>query len=190
MKSDLFDLVERFKNGAVGLLPSDTVYGISCLALNEDAVARVYKLKDRDYVKPLIILLADNDQAGMLGLNTEDLEPARKYWPAPLTVIVPASKVTPRYLHRGTGTLAVRVPDKAELRDFIRRVGPIVSTSANPQGKKPARNPNEAKKYFGEELDFYIDAGVLQAQPSTIVKLKDGKLKPIRKGAFPASLIT
>ena len=186
MRSNFSHIVEQLRKGVVGLLPSDTIYGLSCLALDEKAVERIYKLKGRDYGKPLIILLADIDQAEQLGLRANDLEPARKYWPAPLTVIVPAGKFTPEFLHRGSRALAIRIPDKQELRELIKQTGPLISTSANPQGKRPARNVKEAKDYFGNELIFYIDTGELKAMPSTIVELKDGELKLIRQGAFPA----
>jgi L-threonylcarbamoyladenylate synthase len=176
--------IEIIKKGGVGLVPTDTIYGLSGLALDEDAVERVYELKGRDYDKPLIILLADIDQAEKLGANIDDLEPVRKYWPSPLTVVARAGKLTPGFLHRGTHKLAIRVPDYPELREMIKQTGPLVSTSANPQGKQPARNVNGAKKYFGKELDFYIDIGELEARPSTIVELKGGELKLIRQGAY------
>jgi tRNA threonylcarbamoyl adenosine modification protein (Sua5/YciO/YrdC/YwlC family) len=186
MRSNFSHIVKQLRNGAVGLLPSDTIYGLSCLALDQKAVERIYILKGRDYHKPLIILLADIDQAEQLGLRVSDLEPAQRYWPSPLTVIVPAGKLTPEFLHRGSRALAIRIPAKREVRELIKHTGPLISTSANPQGKRPARTAKEAKDYFGSELNFYIDTGRLKAKPSTIVELKGGELKLIRQGAFPA----
>jgi L-threonylcarbamoyladenylate synthase len=177
-------IIEALKDGKVGLLPSDTIYGLSCSALNEKAIKRIYKLKGRDYDKPLIILLASANQALLLGLESKDLELAWKHWPAPLTAIVPAGKSTPEFLHRGTKTLAVRVPYSDDLRMIMDDIGPLVSTSANPQGKEPAKTKKRAEKYFGSKLDFYVDIGELNGEPSTIVEIKKGKLKIIRQGAF------
>lgn len=165
-------------------MPSDTVYGLSCLALDKDAVERTYELKGRDYDKKLIILLANADQAELLGIDKKELEPAKKFWPGSLTSVVPAGPKTPEFLHRGTNKLPVRVPQNTELRKLIGEVGPIISTSANLKGEPPAKTINEAKKYFVGRVDFYLDAGTLEGQPSTIVELKDGKLVVTRQGAF------
>lgn len=176
--------ISTLKKGGVGLLPSDTVYGLSCSALNKKAVKRIHKLKRRDSGKPLIILLSDVEQGKQLGLNPKDIEVAAKFWPAPLTVEWPAGPNTPKYLHRGQKHFGVRIPANEDLRNLIKETGPIVSTSANLQGKEPAKTVAEAKKYFGDKLDFYIDAGELKAEPSTIVQIIKGKLKVIRQGSF------
>jgi L-threonylcarbamoyladenylate synthase len=80
--------------------------------------------------------------------------------------------------------LAVRVPDNFELRNLIKKTGPIVSTSANLRGQEPAKTVKEARKYFGDRLDFYVDAGHLDSQPSTLVKIENNKLKVVRQGAY------
>lgn len=178
------EVVALLKGGAVGFMPSDTIYGLSCIALNENAVERIHKLKGRDYGKPLIILLASVSQGKILGLNSEDVEPAVKYWPAPLTVEWPAGVSTPDYLHRGIRHFGVRVPNNKKLHDLIKQVGPIASTSANLQGKEPVKSVAEAKEVFGDQLDFYIDGGVQSGQPSTIVKMSGGKLEIVRQGAW------
>lgn len=177
-------IITALKGDGVGVLPSDTIYGLSCLALNQEAVERIYQLKGRDYHKPLIILLANIEQAGQLGIEPNVLEPVRKLWPAPLTVIVSTGQMTPEFLHRGMHALAVRIPNNAELRELISEIGPIVSTSANVQGQKPANSVAKAREYFGDRLDFYIDAGVLNNMPSTLVRLKNDKLRIIRQGAY------
>lgn len=76
------------------------------------------------------------------------------------------------------------MPDYPQLLDLIGRVGPIISTSANPTGQKPAINMQEAKNYFGDSLDFYMDAGNISGAPSTIARLKNGKLEVIRVGSL------
>ena len=165
-------------------MPSDTIYGLSCAALDASAVQRIYELKGRSYHKPLIVLLADSAQGAQLSLDAKALAPAAKFWPAPLTLIAPARPRTPEYLHRGSPGLAVRVPADDQLRELLRAAGPLVSTSANPESQPPATSVAEAQKYFGGKLDFYIDAGRLPGRPSTIVNIQNGKLKVIRRGAF------
>jgi L-threonylcarbamoyladenylate synthase len=183
--TDNFDdkIVSLLKNGAAGLMPSDTVYGLSARALDEAAIRRIYSLKGRDDNKPCIVLLADANQANQLGINPKDLTLVSTLWPAPITFIAPAS-AAPEFLHRGFQTLAVRVPDNGPLRKLLIQCGPLVSTSANLQGEEVAHLPSKAKEYFDDKLDFYIDVGELSGEPSTIVKAEDGQLKIIRPGAF------
>jgi L-threonylcarbamoyladenylate synthase len=182
--TDKFDdnLVKLIKNGSVGLLPTDTIYGLSALALNKEAVERIHKLKGRDGNKPLIVLIANIEQLKELGLEMEQAELVKKYWPGSLSLEFDASSA-PTWLHRGGFFFAVRMPNKQKLRDLIVKTGPVVSTSANLHGGIPANSPNEAEVIFGYDLDFYVDAGELVGQPSTLVKIENSKLKVIRQGA-------
>jgi L-threonylcarbamoyladenylate synthase len=176
-------VVEMLKNGAVGLLPSDTIYGLSAVALNKEAVERIRELKDRDGNKPLIVLIASMEQLNSLGLNKEQAEPVQNYWPGPLSVIFKSADI-PGWLQLGSASLAIRMPDKEELRDLIAQIGPIVSTSANLQGEKPAYSTAEAKKYFNDHLDFYVDVGEINGQSSTLVKIENSQLKVVRQGVY------
>ena len=175
-------VVSILQNGGVGFMPSDTIYGLSCLSLNRQAVERVYRLKKRDSNKPLILLIATISQLNELGIDENKTQLAQEYWPGALTQI--CESTSPEWLHRGTHSLAVRMPDNHELRGLIAKTGPLVSTSANIQGDKAAVSVAEAKNYFSEDLDFYVDAGDLSNhQPSTLVRAIDGNLEVIRPGA-------
>lgn len=177
-------IVKLLKNGSIGFVPSDTVYGLSAIALNKDAVNQIHKIKGRDDDKPFIVLLASIEQAECIGLNLDDLEAVRRLWPARLTFICPVGWSTPEFLHRGMGTLAVRVPDNKELRQLIAKTGPLVSTSANLQGEPTIKTASEANSIFGDRLDFFVDAGDLNGKASTIVQLQNGQLVVIRQGAY------
>ena len=176
-------IVSLLKNGAVGLVPSDTIYGLSALALDESAVNRIYELKGRDERQPFPVLLANTEQAEQFGVSLKDLELVQNLWPAPLTIIVSAPNF-PEFLHRGLKTLAIRILDNDELRKLLEKTGPLVSTSANLHGEQPTSSVNEAKKVFGDSLDFYVDAGTLHGEPSTIVQAENGKLKVVRQGVY------
>jgi tRNA threonylcarbamoyl adenosine modification protein (Sua5/YciO/YrdC/YwlC family) len=182
--TDSFDkhVIQSLKTGGVGFMPADTVYGLSCSAFDESAVDRIYRIKYRFEGKPFIILISDIDQLKLLKIDPKEVEPIKQYWPGGLTYICSAPK-TPQWLQRGTKTLAVRLPDHEELRELIRQVGPIVSTSANLYARKPAASLLEAVNYFGDKLEFYVNVGKLEGLPSTIVRLKAGKLEVLRKGA-------
>lgn len=176
-------IVELLRDGGVGLLPTDTIYGLSAVALSEQAVERVHKLKKRDSGKPLVVLISELRQLKELGLKPEQAEIVKKYWPGSLSAVFESQNI-PAWLQLGTNSLAVRLPGSKKLRELIKKVGPIVSTSANLQGQKPVSSVDEAKEYFGENLDFYVDVGDLQGQPSTLVKIENDHLKIIRPGAL------
>ncbi len=175
------EVTQKLKTGAVGVMPSDTVYGLSCKALDENAVERVYKLKHRNPKKPVIVLISNLQMLDLLSTDSNQAEVVKKYWPGPLSVIFPAVN-SPAWLTRDSGSLAVRWPDNPELCELIDKVGPLVSSSANIKDQPPAKNIAEAKKYFKDKVDFYVDAGELDGQPSTIAELKKNELRVVRQG--------
>lgn len=173
-------IVELLKNGAIGFIPTDTIYGLSARALDKAAVEKLHALKSRLQAKPFIILISDISQLELFDIKIPELP--KNYWPGPLTIVFNAPNA-PNWLHRGTGSLAIRLPAHDELRKLIGDTGPLVSTSANPGEQQPASSIKEAKKYFGDKLDFYVDAGEIVAAASTIAKLTDGKLEVLRQGS-------
>lgn len=184
-KTTTFDdeIVRRLERGGVGLLPSDTIYGLSGRALDEAAAGKIRKIKGRDSGKPFIVLISDLKMLDLLSIPAGQAEPVKKYWPAPLSVVFDAPEA-PDWLRAADGTLAVRLPDFPELLELIDKTCPLISTSANLQGQAPALNVAEAKELFGDNLDFYVDAGELDIPPSTLAKIENGKLKVIRQGSI------
>lgn len=182
--TDRFDdeVVKLLKSGAVGFMQSDTIYGLSCRALDKKAVERVYVLKRRDSNRPCIVLISKINQLKDLNIDLTQAGAMSNYWPGKISLEFNAPDA-PMWLHRGMGRFAVRMPDDAELLRLIDSIGPIISTSANTQGGDPAVDVYAAKKYFGGGLDFYIDRGKIDSEPSTIVIIKNGKLNVDRPGA-------
>lgn len=183
-KTDKFDqqAIDIVRHGGIGLVPSDTVYGLSCQALNEAAVARLHSLKRREGNKPFIILISSINQLKSLGIDKKDAFNIFKYWPGPVSAVLPCTNA-PSWLDMGTSTLAVRLPDNKQLLDFINQVGPIVSTSANLHKQEPATDAQAAEKLFGDSLELYIDKGVISGLPSTIVKVDKDNLEVLRQGS-------
>ena len=172
-------VVSLLRKGGVGILRTDTLYGIVARADNEAAVERVYAIKGRTPTKPPIILIASTDQL----LNSYDdatLARLEALWPAKISVILPAVDA-PKWLVRSGDSLAYRMPDNAELRDLLERTGPLIAPSANPEGLPPAMNIHEAVAYFGEKVDFYVDGGVVKDDtPSRLYRLHDGDMERLR----------
>ncbi|HEY1646259.1 MAG TPA: L-threonylcarbamoyladenylate synthase [Candidatus Saccharimonadales bacterium] len=171
------------KPGAVGIIPTDTVYGLAANAKDREAVARLYALKDRDS-KPGTVIAASIDQLVDLGLKRRYLSAVSDYWPGPLSVIIPCGPEL-TYLHQGKFGLAVRLPDDKDLIDLLGQTGPLLTSSANTAGKEPANTIEAAKSYFKDKVDFYIDGGDLSGrEPSTIVRVVDDMIEVIRPGAY------
>lgn len=173
------------KNGGIGVMPTDTLYGLVGQALSREAVDRIYKVRKRSPDKPLIILISQPGDLGLFGIPI-DKGPGRvaqRFWPGRVSVIVPCDKPEFEYLHRGTKTLAFRLPEKQELTDLLKETGPLVAPSANLEGEMPSLTAEEAKRYFGDTVDFYVDEGLIQSEPSTIIQITGHKILIIRDGA-------
>ncbi len=174
------ELAERIKAGAVGVIPTDTVYGVVASARNPEAVERLYKLKSREN-KPGTIIAASIDQLVELGIKRRYLKAVEQFWPGSVSVEIPHHL---DYLHQSTGRQAFRIPDDKELLELLEQTGPLQTTSANLPGEPPATTAAEAKKYFGDSVDFYVDGGDLSGRkPSTIIKVVDDAIEVIREGA-------
>lgn len=176
------DALAKLLAGGVGVMPTDTVYGLVTRAADREAVARFYALKKRD-LKPGTVIGASVAQLIELGVSEQHLRRVEQWWPNPLSVICAASPEL-AYLHLGLGSLAVRIPDNVQLRRLLEATGPLVTTSANRPGEPEAANLIEAQEYFQDDVDFYVDGGDLSGHAaSTIVRVTDNGLEVIRQGA-------
>lgn len=171
------------RNGGVGVLLSDTIYGIVGQALNETAVERIYRIKHRNHHKPFIILISSVDDLALFGvyLHREERAFVETVWPGPVSVILSCPGKKWAYLHRGTETLAFRMPNKPTLLTLLRSTGPLVAPSANPEHLPPARSLREARAYFGDLVDFYASGGRPHHKPSSIVKIHDKTVEYLRR---------
>ena len=173
------------REGGVGIIATDTLYGLVAAAANEEAVRRVCKLKNRALTKQSIVLLSSlEDLAGFgIGLTEQREQVLERYWSGPTSVVMPCGPAVPEYLHAGTQTLAFRLPNDEPLRAFIRESGPLIAPSANPEGQAPATTIEEAQKYFGSEVDFYLDSGERRGEPSTLIALSENnEVTVLRQG--------
>lgn len=176
-------LIEKLKNGEVGVLPTDTVYGLVCLAANQSSVERLYKLKSQKN-KPGTIIAANIDQLTELGIKRAYMKAVEQFWPGPVSIVIPFSTPEGGYLRQGKFDIAVRIPDDKALRGLLAKTGPLLTSSANLQDKTPAATIAEAKKYFKDDVDFYVDGGDLSDRlPSTIIRMIDDAIEVLREGA-------
>lgn len=170
--------------GEICILPTDTIYGFVASALLPESVERLYKARGRDERKPCIVLLSSADDIARFDrvVSSEERRILNRVWPGAVSVILSGFSEPFSYLHRGTGTIAFRVPNVSELRGMLRISGPIIAPSANPEGMKPAETIEESELYFGGRADFFVDGGRLSGLPSTVVKVENNHLSVVRQG--------
>ena len=169
------------KEGAIGVIPTDTLYGICTSVFSKKSVEKIYKLRKRNPNKPFIILISSLDDLKKFGvrLNPWQKKILEKMWPGKISVILKTSGDF-YYLHRGTGSLAFRLPKQKLILDILKISGPVVAPSANWEGYMPAKNISEARKYFHSQV-FYLDRGNLFSKPSSLIELRE-KIKILREG--------
>ena len=182
-KSQKDKIVKILQNSGIGVLPTDTIYGAVGQALNEKTVERVYAVRKRRPSKPMIILISDINDLKMFGIaiNEKFKNILSQFWPGKTSIILPCLDKKFKYLHRETNSLAFRFPDNKNLRNLISKTGPLVAPSANLEGLPPATTIEEAKNYFGDSVDFYLDGGKIEGSPSKLIKFEGDKIIELRK---------
>jgi len=169
------------RHGVVAI-PTESFYGLAVDPRDREALARIYRAKDRVAEKALLVVAASLEQVETLVVIEEPWR-ARLHeaWPAPLTVVLPDRRA-------GAGrdaTLAVRVPAHDLLRRLLALVGPLTATSANPSGGAPANDPSEVERVFGSLLDLLLDGGRTPGGlPSTLVDCTAHPPVLLRRGGW------
>jgi L-threonylcarbamoyladenylate synthase len=176
--------VERIiRTGGIGIMPTDTIYGMVGSALRPKTVQKIYKLRRRGAKKPFIVLISSLKDLSYFNIKIDNQikKILNRVWPGKVSVILPCGLKKFSYLHRGTKTLAFRLPKNKFLIKLIKKTGPLVAPSANPEGLRPAETVARAKKYFGDKIDFYKDGGKLSGRPSTLIKIKGEEIIILRQ---------
>lgn len=176
-------LIALINAGGIGVIPTDTVYGLVGKATSKQAIERMYAVKSRDR-QPGTTIAASTEQLKNLGFPAHQLKHAKKYWPNALSVEMSASAI-PHYLSTGQPVMAARIPNKPDLINLLHTTGPLMTTSANAPKQPTSTSIKMAVDYFGDEVDFYVDGGDLSGRPpSTIIGFSsDGNIIVYRQGA-------
>ena len=176
------NLIKTLKENGVVVMPTDTLYGIVGRAEDKEVVERIYKIRKRNSQKPCIILIGCMDELQKFGvvLTPEQKREIKKHG-EPTSFVLDCVDEKFAYLHRGAKTLAFRVPSPQSLQDLLIKTGPLIAPSANLEDLSPAQTISEAKKYFGDMVDLYVDGGKLAGKASKVIKLhRDSSVTIIR----------
>ncbi len=177
-------IIKSLKNNGVGVIPTDTLYGLVGSAFSPKAVERIYELRQRDKDKPCIVLISSIDDLKLFGISvTPDIQSKiQKFWPGKVSIIFPLSEEKFSYLHRGGKSLAFRFPRDKDLIEILKETGPLIAPSANIQSLPPATVIEDAERYFGTKVDFYEDGGELSGEPSAVIKFEGDQMIVLREG--------
>ncbi|MEM5797346.1 MAG: L-threonylcarbamoyladenylate synthase [Candidatus Aenigmatarchaeota archaeon] len=179
-----FDILK--KNGIV-VYPTDTLYGLGANALSKQAIIKVYKVKGRDFKKPLSVAFYSLSQAKKyVKFSRLALKLAKKFLPGPLTIILPMKYKFPKELTSGSRNLGIRIPDNKIALELVKKCRfPITATSANISGYKDPVSVEDVIKQIGDKVELILDGGKCKySQPSTVVEVNSDEIKFVREGVI------
>ena len=189
----IFRAAGILKKGGLCAFPTDTVYGLGAVYTNDEAVKKIFAAKGRDEKKPLSILIADPDQAGLLcdDITGEAYKLMRAFWPGALTVIVKKNASVSELVSAGKDTVGIRMPACKETLDLIRLAGaPLAAPSANISGKRSSVSFEEVYEDLNGRIDMILDGGICKGGiSSTVVDISDGEIKILREGMISRGMI-
>ncbi len=178
------DLIKNIEDGNLVIVPTDTVYGISCDATNKEAIEKVFIAKQREQ-KPLIVMVSNIDMLKKYVKNINDLEQQLidKYWPNTLTILFEKNDNLLEEITCGSEYVGIRMPDNKLLLDLMNNINkPIISTSANISGNSVITNTNLIEPELKKYISYIYDDGEKTNVASTLVKVENNKIKILREG--------
>jgi L-threonylcarbamoyladenylate synthase len=179
MKGNWQKAEKVLKDGGIAVIPTDTLYGLCASVFNKKAVEKIYRIKKRNTSKPFIVLISSVKQLKDFGINGD----FSKIFKPKVSVLLKCKGNNLKHIHRGTNEIAFRMIGKKHrgLYDLITKIGPIVAPSANYESDNPAKTIKEARKYFSNNVDCYVDGGEKIGKPSTLVRVSKEGVEILRK---------
>jgi len=180
---------EALLQGGIVAFPTETFYGLGVRYDRHASLERLYAIKQRPLEKAMPLIIGKRD---LLNLIAEDIPTAAerlmdRFWPGPLTLILPAKASLSYYITAGTGTVAVRIPGSSFAQDLAAAVEfPITATSANISTQPPADSADDVCRYFDARVDIIVDTGRTPGMaPSTLVDAAGESPVIVRRGIIP-----
>lgn len=192
--TDILRAAEVLRRGGLVAIPTETVYGLAAHAFDPQAVARIFEAKNRPHFDPLIVHVARREQVE--GLVTRIPDGAgvlmERFWPGPLTLVLPKRECVPDLVTAGLPSVAVRIPDHPVAQELLRTSGlPLAAPSANLFGRVSPTTPQHVAEQLADRIDLILDGGPCRVGvESTIVHVgADGRLTTLRPGGVPLEAI-
>ena len=178
-------IIEGLCSGKIVVLPTDTVFGLSCNAYNLDSVKKIYQIKNRPFSLPLSIAVKNKEFIYKITKNVSKkaIDVIDKYFPGQVTIILEKNELIPDIVTSGSNYVGIRIPNDTNLLYILDKLDfPIVLTSANLHGYDNCKNINEVKNQLGSQVDFIYNVSSTVCSESTIVKVINDHLEIIRQG--------
>ena len=178
------ELVDNIEQGNLVIVPTDTVYGISADACNEEAIKKVFIAKKREE-KPLIVMVSSIEMLKRYVKNINEIEQKLidKYWPNTLTILFEKNDNLSDLVTCGSPLVGIRMPNNKLLLDLMNEINkPIISTSANISGNSVITNTNLIDPELKKHISYVYDDGEKTNIASTLVKVENNKIKILREG--------
>ncbi len=177
------------REGGIVAFPTETVYGLGADALNSRSVARIFEVKNRPRFDPLIVHVCSIEMARDVVARVDELSFAlmKRFWPGPLTLVLPKKKFVPDITTAGLKTVAIRMPDHPVALRLVELSGkPIAAPSANPFGYISPTSAEQVAEMLNYKVDIILDGGKTPfGIESTVIMVKEGKIYLLRPGALP-----
>ncbi|MCL0069683.1 L-threonylcarbamoyladenylate synthase, partial [Dehalococcoidia bacterium] len=177
------------QNGGVVAFPTETVHGLGADAFNPEAVARIFELKNRPRFDPLIVHVAELSDVEKIWLKADDRAKKlmERFWPGPLTIVLPKRPEVPHIVTAGLPTVAVRLPSHPVALSLIREARtPIAAPSANPFGYLSPTTAEHVREQLGDGIEIILDGGSCPVGvESTIIALYEEEPLLLRPGGTP-----
>lgn len=179
------------QHGGLVAFPTDTVYGLAAIPYTSQYVEGLFSAKGRNSTRAIAILIGDyKDLKNIVEKFDERAQYiARKFWPGPLTLVVPKLQTLPEALSQD-GTIGVRMPDHPIALALLRKIGPLAVTSANVSGEESANTAEEVHRQLGGRVHLILDGGkTTGGVPSTVVDCTSDSLTVLRQGPITLEAI-
>ncbi len=184
----LKEMGETIQKGEIVVFPTETVYAIGTNGLDEEAIRKLYKIKQRPFDKPTSLLVSDMKmiEALVADITDKEYKLMKTFFPGPLTIILKEKNIVPNILTGNTGTIGIRMPENEIARKLIAYANvPIAAPSANIANKPSGTNIENIINDFKETVDYYIDGGESKiGLGSTIVKIENNVPIILREGSI------
>jgi len=179
------------RNGKLIVYPTDTLYALGADATQKNAIRSLFSIKNRPFTLPLPIAVSDMKMLNdVVYLSTVAKQLADTFFPGKITLVCRKKNIILDEVTAGKNTVAVRIPDDSIALELIKKTGPIVTTSANIHGHSTPSTISEIRKLFKPGIvEVYIDDGLRQNKPSTIVDVTSSQPKILRQGAISKTII-
>lgn len=193
LHKDIDQAVKILRGGGLIAFPTETYYGLAVDPFNESALKRLFAVKNRPSLKPVLILIPSRDHLARLTHCVPDTAKKliNKFWPGPLTMVLQARDELPGMLTGGTGTIGVRISPHSVAHALLNAYNaPLTATSANRSGGRAAVTESEVLEIFGDDIDMVLGGGRTPGQsPSTLIGFAGDTFEGIREGCIPFSTI-